>query len=143
MLSPPPPTLPLKHDTQVKATVDSFGAFGIDIDYEAESASQWSSELVGSNVFHYLRVAMPAPQYTISFTIGGITPTFGTPQSVQAAFNPPLSTAYDNSGVALPTIQQNWNDIDFVQLMTCMWCAASDHCRIYICMFINRKWGRN
>jgi hypothetical protein len=39
---------------------------------------------------------------------------------VQAAFTPPLSAAYANSGVALPTIRQHWADIDRVQLMTCM-----------------------
>mgnify|MGYP002362369271 FL=1 len=105
---------------QVKATVDAFGAHGIDIDYEAETPAQWRDELVGSNVIHYLRLAMPAPQYTISFTIGGLAAVHGTPQSVQAAFSPALSAAYPNVGVALPTIQQNWNDIDYVQLMTCM-----------------------
>jgi hypothetical protein len=57
---------------QVKATVDSFGAHGIDIDYEAESASQWDAELVRTNVIRYLRLAMPSPQYQIFFTIGGM-----------------------------------------------------------------------
>ena len=109
-----------RSDTQVKATVDAFGAHGIDIDYEAETPAQWRDELVSSNVIHYLRLAMPAPQYTISFTIGGLAAVHGTPQSVQAAFSPALSAAYPNVGVALPTIQQNWNDIDYVQLMTCM-----------------------
>lgn len=103
---------------QVKAWVDRFGAHGIDIDYEAETAVQWENELVKSNVIHFLRSAMPAPQYLITFTIGGIAATYGTPQSVQAAFNPPLSQAYANSGVALSTLKQNWNDLDRVQLMT-------------------------
>jgi chitinase len=60
------------HVAQVKATVDSFGAHGIDIDYEAEAASQWEVELVRTNVIRYLRQAMPSPQYLIYFTIGGM-----------------------------------------------------------------------
>jgi hypothetical protein len=50
----------------------------------------------------------------------GIAAAAGTPQQVQAAFTPPLSVAYANSGVALAIIRQNWADIDRVQLMTCM-----------------------
>jgi hypothetical protein len=64
---------------QVKATVDSFGAHGIDIDYEAESASQWDAELVRTNVIRYLRQAMPSPQYQIFLTIGGVLLFYSPP----------------------------------------------------------------
>lgn len=102
---------------KVKTVVDKFGAHGIDIDYEAETRAQWENEMVKTNILHYLREAMPAP-YIITLTIGGLAAAYGTPQQIQAAFSPPLSTAYSMAGVALPLIKQNWNDIDRVQLMT-------------------------
>lgn len=83
------------------------------------------NELVKTNMFHYLRQAMPSPKYLITFTVGGIATAPGTPQQVQNAFSPPLANAYASSGVALPTIRQNINDIDFIQLMTCMSLVAS------------------
>lgn len=104
--------------SQVKAWVDRFGAHGIDIDYEAETAAQWQAELVQTNVLHYLRVAMPTPTYLITLTLGGLTSVYGTPATVQASFSPALSQAYANSGIALPTLRKNWADLDRVQLMT-------------------------
>lgn len=103
---------------QVKAWVDRFGAHGIDIDYEAETAAQWQNELVKTNALHYLRVAMPAGQYIITFTIGGLAAVIGTPAAVQASFRPPLSQAYASSGIALSTLRVSWTDVDRVQLMT-------------------------
>jgi hypothetical protein len=52
--------------------VDRFGAHGVDLDYEAETAQQWDADLVKTNVIRHLRQAMPAPQYLIYLTIGGM-----------------------------------------------------------------------
>jgi hypothetical protein len=101
---------------KVKATVDEFDADGLDIDYEAETAEQWYYELVQTNVIGQLRKAMP--DKLIALTIGGIAAAYGTPAEVTAAFNPPLNTVYKNAGIALPVINQNYNDLDYVQLMT-------------------------
>lgn len=53
---------------------------GIDIDYEAQTAAQWENELVKTNIIGRLRSAMPADQYSIFLTVGGIAAAGGTPQ---------------------------------------------------------------
>lgn len=52
---------------------------GIDIDYEAQTAAQWENELVKTNVIGHLRAVMPASQYSIFLTVGGIAASAGTP----------------------------------------------------------------
>lgn len=54
----------------------------------------------------------------LSCTLGHTRLTLLTLPTHPPQNSPPLSKAYDLSGVALPTIKQNWNYIDYLQLMT-------------------------
>lgn len=53
---------------KVKQVVDSFGAHGIDIDYESDSIDTWNSVMVKPNVIGKLRAVMPAGKYIIKLT---------------------------------------------------------------------------
>jgi hypothetical protein len=105
---------------KVKTQLDSFGAVGIDFDYEAETHAQWHAELVESNVLSILRTVLPRDQYIISLTVSASSILNTEAQALSLGMEKFNGTIPEGSmfNMSASVLTQFGDELDLLQLMS-------------------------